>query len=149
MRINVKAKDTSTQKRNAPMNALRAAGIGYAVISMGVAAFQIALVLGAPWGIYAMGGAFPGQFPPAMRVGAAVQAVLLALMAAVVLSRAGLAFPGWSRWSRRLVWAIVAYAVVGLVLNLITPSGSERMIWAPVAFLLLACSLLVATGKQT
>jgi len=119
------------------------------VVSAAVAAFQIALALGAPWGSYAMGGAFPGRFPPAMRVAALVQALLIALMAAVVLSRAGLAFPSWSRASRRLVWLIVVFGAVGLVLNLATPSAGERMIWAPVALLLLVFSVLVATGRPT
>ena len=41
-----------------------AAALLYAAISVGVVAFQIALAAGAPWGAYAVGGAFPGQFPP-------------------------------------------------------------------------------------
>jgi hypothetical protein len=32
-------------------------------------------------------------------------------------------------------------------MNVATPSAVERMIWAPVALLLLACAILVATGK--
>ena len=39
----------------------------YTIISAGVAVFQIALAVGAPWGGYAMGGAFPGQFRYAHR----------------------------------------------------------------------------------
>ena len=41
----------------------RFAAIIYAIVSLGVVAFQIAFAAGAPWGAYAMGGAFPGQFP--------------------------------------------------------------------------------------
>jgi hypothetical protein len=55
------------------------------VLTLVVVAFQFALALGAPWGSYAMGGAFPGRFPPAMRLAAVAQAILLGLMAAVVL----------------------------------------------------------------
>ena len=43
---------------------------------------------------------------------------------------------------------VVAFAAVSLVLNLITPSAGERMLWAPVALVLLVCSLLVATGRR-
>lgn len=129
------------------MDVQRVAGIGYAIVSAGVAAFQIALAAGVPWGSFAMGGAFPGQFPPAMRVAALVQAAVLLLMAGVVLARAGVALRNWSRASRWLIWVVVAFAAVSLVLNLITPSAGERMIWAPVAFVLLACSLLVATVR--
>ncbi len=128
---------------------VRAAAFAYAVISAGVAAFQFALAVGAPWGSYAMGGAFPGQYPPSMRVEAVFGAALIVVMVVVVLSRAGLALPKLSGASRWLVWFIVAYGVVGLVLNVITPSSGERFIWAPVAFVLLVCSLVVATGTRT
>lgn len=122
-----------------------AAALAYTLVSVGVVAFQLALAAGAPWGAYAMGGAFPGQFPPALRIGAVVQAALLVALAAIVLSRAGLLLPEWSRASRRLIWAVVAFATLSLVLNLITPSAGERAIWAPVALLLLLSSGAVAT----
>ena len=123
------------------------AAVAYAVISAGVAIFQIALALGVPLGSYAMGGAFPGTYPPPMRIVAVVMAGLLMLLSAVVLARAGVILPGWSRASRWLIWVIVAWGVVGLVLNLITPSAGERLIWAPIALLLLALSLVVATAR--
>lgn len=126
------------------MNIRRGAAILYAVVSAGVVAFQLALAAGAPWGAYAMGGAFPGQFPPELRVAAIIQAVILVALAAVVLARAGVALPGWARASRWLIWFVVAFAAVSLVLNLITPSAGERAIWAPVAFLLLLGSVIVA-----
>jgi lysylphosphatidylglycerol synthetase-like protein (DUF2156 family) len=126
------------------MKMKRAAALMYAIITTGVIAFQVALAAGAPWGEFAMGGAFPGQFPPALRVAALVQAVLLAGTAVVVLARAGLILPGWSRVSRRLVWFVVAFAVLSFVLNLITPSAGERAIWAPIAFILLISSGIVA-----
>jgi hypothetical protein len=122
----------------------RAAALLYAAVSGGVVAFQVALAAGAPWGAYAMGGAFPGQFPLALRIAALAQAALLVGMALVVISRAGLMLPGWSRVSRWLGWVVVAFAAVSLVLNLITPSEGERAIWVPVALLLLASSAVVA-----
>ena len=121
----------------------------YAVVSFGVVAFQIALALGAPWGAYAMGGAFPGQFPPELRVAAVVQAVILAGLALVVLARAGITLPKWSRTSRWLVWVVVAFSALSLVLNLITPSARERAIWAPVALIMLICSVIVAVSKPS
>jgi hypothetical protein len=129
------------------MNISRIAAIIFAVITVFVVVFQIALALGAPWGAYAMGGAFPGQFPPAMRVSAGVQAIILALVACVVLARAGVALSSWSGVARWLIWVIVALLAVSVVLNLITPSSGERMIWAPVAALLFICCLLIAIGK--
>jgi hypothetical protein len=95
-----------------------------------------------------MGGAFPGQFPPAMRIAALVQSLFILAMSAVVLSRAGLLFAAWSNAVRRIVWLAVGVAALASVLNLITPSAGERAIWAPVAFLLLVSSLVVACGER-
>ena len=131
------------------MHINRAAAILYSIFTAFVFVFQIALAAGAPWGAYAMGGAFPGQFPPALRVTAILQAVLLAGMAGVVLARAGVALPRWARASRWLIWFVVAFSALSFVLNLITPSAGERALWAPVAFLLLASSAVVALWKPS
>jgi len=122
----------------------RVAAITYAVVSSVVVAFQIALAAGAPWGEYAMGGAVPGQFPPALRIAALIQAALIAGMAMVVLARAGLTLSGWWRASRWLIWIVVAFLGLDLLLNLITPSAGERAIWAPTLGLLLVTSAIVA-----
>ena len=131
------------------MNLSRTAAIVYGFVSLGVVAFQIALAAGAPWGAYAMGGAFPGQFPPELRIAALIQAALLVGLAAVVLARAGIMFPTWARVSRRLIWLVVVFAAISLILNLITPSEGERAIWAPTAFVLLASSAIVAFSDSS
>lgn len=105
------------------------------------------MAAGAPWGSYAMGGAYPGTFPPALRVAAVFQAALLIGFALVALSRADLILPAWAQASRWMMWAIVAFSTLSLILNLITPSAGERAIWAPVAFLMLLCSLIVALSN--
>jgi len=121
----------------------------YTAISAGVIAFQIALAAGVPWGAYAMGGAFPGKFPPELRIAALVQAVVLAGLAAIVLARVGLASPKWSRAARWLIWVVVAFSALSFVLNMITPSAGERAIWAPVALVMLICSVIVAVSKTS
>lgn len=126
----------------------RIAALLYTLVTTGVIVFQIALAAGAPWGAYALGGAYPGQFPPAMRIAALVQGVLLGGMAAIVLARAGLILPRWTHAARRLVWGIVGLTAVSLVLNLITPSAGERALWAPVAAVLLFSSATVAFNKS-
>jgi len=131
------------------MKKARLSALIYGVVSLGVIAFQIALAFGAPWGAYAMGGAFPGQFPPELRAAAVVQPVILALLALVVLARAGVALPRWSRASRRLIWIVVAFSTISLVLNTITPSAGERAIWIPVALVMLICSVTVAVSKTS
>jgi len=130
------------------MRWVRGVAITFAVVTGVVVGFQLALALGAPWGAYAMGGAYPGVFPPALRVAALIQGALLVGAALVVLSRAGLLLRSWARASAWLIWLVVALYAVSFVLNAITPSSGERAIWAPVAAVLLGCSLAVAVGAR-
>lgn len=120
------------------------AAVIYSLATLVVLVFQLALALGAPWGAYSMGGAFPGRFPPMMRLAAVAQAIFLVLMAAVVLSRAGLVLPQWSQTAVWLTWVIAAFAAISVVLNVITPSAGERRLWVPVTLVLVASSLTVA-----
>ena len=126
------------------MDIMSVAAVIFAIVAGGVVAFQLALALGAPWGAYAMGGAFPGRFPPPMRVAAVVQAVVIALLAVVVLSAAGLVLPDLAADYPWLVWIPVAVSVLAVLLNSISRSAGERRIWVPVAMLLLVSSLVVA-----
>jgi hypothetical protein len=123
------------------------AAIVFTVVTSLAAGFQFGLALGAPWGAYAMGGRFPGAFPPLMRVAAFLQAVLLVLMVLIVLSRAGFVFPQWAAVSALAVWVVVVVSAVALVLNTMTPSRDERRIWAPVSGVMFVCSLVVALTR--
>ena len=120
------------------------AALVFAIAAGCVVAFQFALALGAPWGRYAMGGAFPGRFPPRMRVAAGVQALLIGLLAVAVLSAAGVVSPGLADAFPWLVWLAVVVSAVAVVLNALTRSAGERRIWLPVAVLLFVSSLVVA-----
>ena len=106
--------------------------------------FQLALVLGAPWGEMAMGGKFPGRFSLKLRISAVVQMLLLALMAMVVLTRAGFVFSELFELSKSAIWFVVALCVVSAILNTITPSKKERMLWSPVTIILVICAVVVA-----
>ena len=122
--------------------------IAFAVLVSGVILFQLALAAGAPWGSVAMGGRYPGQFPPELRVAAVVQALVLAGLGLVVLARAEMILPRWHGFSRKAIWGVVAFSAVSTLLNLATPSAWERLIWGPVAVALLACSVLVARSPR-
>ncbi|MDQ3126939.1 MAG: hypothetical protein M3Q66_00565 [Chloroflexota bacterium] len=122
------------------------AALVFALVTAGAVAFQLGLALGAPWGSYAMAGRYPGVFPPRMRVAAIVQAAVLAFLALIVVSDAGLALPSLAEAGPWLIWLPVAFSAVSLVLNAITPSAGERRIWVPVAVALLASSLVVAVS---
>jgi len=121
----------------------------YTIVAAGLTLFQLALAAGAPWGEFAMGGAFPGQFPPTMRVAAVIQAALIIGMVTIILARAGIFFAGWVRHARWLIWVVVGYGVIGLILNVITPSAGERALWMPVAVVMLASSVIVARETAT
>ncbi len=116
----------------------------YAAFTAIVVVFQLALAAGAPWGQVAMGGRYPGRFPTQLRIGALVRAALLSFLALIVLSRAGVGFPVLDPVSGWMVWIAVAISLLSLILNLITRSKWERRLWAPVALVLVVCSLLVA-----
>jgi len=126
------------------MNITVTAAIFYAIATAAATGFQIALAFGAPWGAYAMGGTFPGRFPPRLRVAAAVQAVVLVALAVVVLAFAGLTLPGLAQATPWLIWLAVAFSAVAAILNTITRSAGERRLWAPVTYVMLVCSLTVA-----
>lgn len=106
--------------------------------------FQAALALGVPWGELAMGGKYPGRYPLKMRVAALVLLVLHIFIALVVLIRAGLVFEPYYDFSRSAIWFIVALFIVGTVLNAITPSKKEKVLWTPIAVVMLICSCVVA-----
>ena len=125
------------------------AAILFSIVTLGVIAFQIALAVGAPWGAYAMGGAFPGRYPPRMRVAvvaAAGMAALLGLLVLIVLSSAGLIIVPMLTGLPSLIWLVVAFSAVSVVLNAASRSAGERRIWVPVALLMLASSLVVAVS---
>jgi len=126
------------------MDITAVAALVFGVAAVGVIAFQVALALGAPWGAYAMGGAFPERFPPTLRVAAVVQAAVIALLALIVLSAAGLALPSVVREVPLSVWLPVAFSAVSLALNAASRSAGERRVWVPVALVMLASSLAVA-----
>lgn len=120
------------------------AALIFAVAAGGVVVFQLALALGAPWGAYAMGGAVPGRFPPPLRLAAVVQAVVIAFLAVVALSAAGLVLPDLAATFPWLVWLPVAFSALAVVLNAISRSPGERRVWVPVTLVLLASSLVAA-----
>ena len=113
-----------------------------------VCLFQLALILGAPWGEYTMGGQTKGKLPPQGRVMAGVSILVLILMAQVLLATTGEGFiTGWpAPILEVLKWMTFAYAILGFVMNWITRSKKERMVWGPVATVLLVLVSLTVFG---
>ncbi len=115
----------------------RAAGLVGGVTAAGLAAFQAALALGAPWGEGAWGG---GQAEPGagLRAASAVAAGIWVGAAATVARRGGLRTwaPVPDRWLGRATGIVAGYAGLGTLLNLISRSDLERAVMTPVALLI-------------
>lgn len=123
-----------------------AAAAIYALATLVVVGFQLALAAGAPWGEYAMGGRITGRFPPPMRVAAVVQAILLAVLAVVVLDKGGIVALGWTAALPWLPWVPVVVSLLSAVMNAATRSRVERRLWLPVAIVMLLSSIVVAAA---
>lgn len=92
-----------------------------------VAAFQLALALGAPWGEASYGGAHIGVLPTDLRIGSAFAVLAYLALAAVVGT-------SWVRGAARR-WTLTGGSVLmgaGAVMNFASPSLIERAIWTPV-----------------
>lgn len=129
-----------------PVLAARAA----AVVMVSIAAFQVALVLGAPWGAYTQGGRKDGALDTSGRVVAAISCAVLLVMAAAILAR--VREGPLERAPRRLVttlsWFTTIYSAVAVVINLATESSSERLVFAPTAILLFLLVVTAMVGSR-
>jgi hypothetical protein len=95
-----------------------------------VAAFQVALAAGAPWGAAAWGGRHPGVLPSRLRLASAVAAPALGGLAAVAAGR----LLG-ERGRARVLLGTAVYAGLGVGANGVSPSRVERAVWAPLSAL--------------
>ena len=121
-----------------------------AVVMVGVAAFQIALVLGAPWGAYTQGGETEGALDTSGRVVAAVSCAILLVMATAILARVheGPLKNAPGRLVTVLAWFTTIYAGLAVVLNLATESASERAVFGPTTILLLVLVVTTMIGSR-
>lgn len=111
----------------------------YCVMILGVIGFQVALILGAPWGRLTQGGQIEGPLPRSGRLVAAASIIVLVGMALAVLSADG-RWPSWPSWTG---WIAVAVNALSTLLNWITPSTAERKLWGPIMTVMLALAVAV------
>jgi hypothetical protein len=128
----------------------RGCAIAAAVLFVALAAFQVALAAGVPWGKAAWGGG-QAELGTGLRVASGVQAVLAGGFALVVLRRAG--HRVWSlvprRWLPAAVWVLAACMALGTLLNASSRSPIERAVWTPTALsLAVLCAVVAAWGPQ-
>jgi hypothetical protein len=127
----------------------RRAAIGAAILYALIAAFQLALALGAPWGRAAFGGAVE-QPGPELRASSVVAVVVWSAAALIGLKRVG--FGIWAPLPTKAlpvaVWVLFALSIVSTLLNAITPSAHERAIWLPFTLVLTAALAIVAIRSR-
>lgn len=116
------------------MNWVAYISLTYLCACIATIGFQIALIIGAPWGRLTQGGQNEGPLPLTGRIVAFISIFVLAAMAMAVLSAAGL-WPNWHNWTGLVAVAIQA---LSCLLNWITPSALERRLWGPATSVMLA-----------
>jgi hypothetical protein len=122
-----------------------AAAIALTVILAALAAFQLALALGAPIGRFAWGGQHR-VLPTRLRIGSLVSILIYVVIALLALDRAELIDVVPDPVSTVGMWVVFGYFVLGIPLNAISRSRPERYTMTPVVAVLAVLSLLVALG---
>ena len=117
---------------------------GVAVLG-GLAVFQLLLVAGRPLGRFAWGGQHE-VLPRGLRIGSAVSVVLYAGMALVILQAADLISVLPESVADVGIWVLTGYFALGVLLNGISRSRSERLVMTPVVTVLAVSCLLIALG---
>lgn len=122
-----------------------APALALVVVLVMLAAFQIALVAGAPLGHMAWGGR-ERVLSSRLRRASAFSIVIYAGIAVLELDRGGIISLLPDSLSVAFGWVVFAYFCVGILLNAISGSRPERYVMTPVAVVLAVLSLLVALG---
>lgn len=112
-----------------------------------ISAFQLALALGAPLGRAAWGGTHD-RLPTRLRRSSALAVVIWLVATAVVLARADyVTLPGPSELVTAGTWVVVVLLGLGAIVNVASSSPWERFGWGPLAGILAALGLVVATSS--
>jgi len=116
-----------------PKVAARATAILLAIVVV----FNLALLLGAPWGDYTQGGKDPGVLESPGRFGALGTAIFFAVLALAMLARAGEGLMrNWRPKVRTvLAWFTTLYLGLNCFLNVFTGPDAERTIFGPISTL--------------
>ena len=123
---------------------LAAAVVATGVLA-GLAVLQAGLAAGRPWGRLAWGGQHE-VLPSRLRVSSVMSILAYACFAAILLAAAGVLDLVRQGFADVAIWVLTAYFALGVVMNRISRSRTERAVMTPVALLLAVCSLVVALG---
>lgn len=116
----------------------------FAVITIGIAVFQVLLALGYPLAEYSWGGKHAGVLPMPLRLASIPSAVLLLFMGYVFLLHADIISAGSSSLPTQvLAWIFTAFLGLNTLGNLASKSPAEKRVMAPISAVALLCALSV------
>ena len=119
-----------------------AAWIVVAVLT-GLAVLQVLVAAGRPLGRFVWGGQYE-VLPTRLRIGSLVSVLIYAVIAVIVLDRAGVLDVVPDGVAVVGTWVITAYFTLGILVNAASRSPSERAVMTPVCLVLAVSSLVVA-----
>lgn len=115
-------------------------------IFLALSLFQIALAFGAPLGHFAWGGAHK-VLPAKLRIGSMVSVILYGIFSIFMLDKVGLInIMANEAIVTTGMWAITAYLGLGIIMNAISRSKSERLTMTPVVLVLALLFLAASLG---
>lgn len=118
-----------------------AAAVVATLVLVAISVVQIAAAGGRPVGRFVWGGQHE-VLPRRLRIGSAVSVLLYVAMAAALIARA----TGREGALGVIAWVLFGYFALGIALNAVSRSRSERAVMTPACAMLAGCSLLVALG---
>jgi uncharacterized membrane protein SirB2 len=104
--------------------------------------FQIALAFGAPIGRFAWGGQHQ-ILPPKLRFGSIVSLAFYTVFAIAIISKSFQEIIPRGQFLDALLWCITTYLVLGVFMNAVSRSKSERYTMTPLTIILVLCILVV------
>jgi hypothetical protein len=123
---------------------MTAALVGVALLAA-LAVFQGLLIAGAPLGRFAWGGQHV-VLPRNLRIGSVVSVVSYAFFAVLMLQAAGAVEVLPEGFVAVAIWVLAGYFGLGIVLNAVSRSRSERAVMTPTVLVLTGICLVLALG---
>jgi len=114
------------------------------VVLLGLALFQLLLILGKPLGDFAWGGQHE-VLPRKLRIASICSILLYIVFAIFLASKAGIvAIITQQPLLDIAMWVFTAYFILGIFVNLISRNKKERALMTPVALVLAIVFLIAA-----
>lgn len=120
------------------------AAIVACVVLIGLGVFQLLLALGYPMGKFAWGGNHT-VLPKKLRIGSVMSIFLYLFFAVFILSESRIVEIVTNMQVTSIaIWVLAGYFTLGVLMNGISRSRSERAVMTPIALVLALCCIVIA-----